>query len=149
MLSSLLSAFAGYALLFGTLVAVPLYLTSRGHGSPASVGLLLATLPVAIGLAAPIAGHYADRAPTLVARSGLALALIALVLIALSRPVGWGLSALLGVTGLGLGAFTPANNRAIMLAAPAGASGAAAGLLNMTRGLGTAAGTAIAVILLG
>jgi hypothetical protein len=36
-----------------------------------------------------------------------------------------------------------------MLAAPTGTSGAAAGLLNMTRGLGTAVGTAIAVGLLG
>ncbi len=149
MLGGLLSAFVGYVLLFGALVAVPLYLSGRGHASPAAVGLVLAAMPVAIGLAAPIAGHYADRAPALVARTGLAASVLAVVAIVVTQPVGAALAALLGATGLGLGAFTPANNRAIMLAAPAGTSGAAAGLLNMTRGLGTAAGTAIAVILLG
>ena len=148
MVGGLLSALAGYALLFGTLVAIPLYLTSRGTSSPANAGLVLATLPVAIGLVAPLAGRCADRAPLLVARGGLAVSVAALSAIAFLHPLGVGLAAWLGLVGVGLGAFTPANNRAIMLAAPTGATGAAAGLLNMTRGLGTAVGTALAVLLL-
>jgi MFS family permease len=149
MLTSLLGAFAGYALLLGTLVAIPLYLHGRGHHASALAGLMLATLPVVMGLTAPVAGHFADRSPALVTRGGLAAAVAALAMIARTDPTGLGLVALLGVVGLGLGAFTPANNRAVMLAAPTGTSGAAAGLLNMTRGLGTAVGTAIAVGLLG
>jgi MFS family permease len=149
MCGSLLTAFAGYGLLFGALVAIPLYLHAQGHRSSAAAGLLLATLPVVMGVTAPIAGHFADRAPGLVARGGLMAAVAALVAIARAHPTGAALAGLLGAVGIGLGAFTPANNRAIMLAAPAGTSGAAAGLLNMTRGLGTAAGTAIAVSLLG
>ena len=38
--------------------------------------------------------------------------------------------------------FTPANNAAIMSSAPHSKSGAAAGILNMTRGMGTALGVA-------
>ena len=149
MVGGLLAALLGYALVFGAMVAIPLYLNGRGHPSPASVGLVLAALPVTMGLAAPIAGHFADRAPRLVARGGLATAVAALLAIAALHPAGAGLAAWLAVVGLGLGAFTPANNRAIMIATPVGTSGAAAGLLNMTRGLGTAAGTALAVHLLG
>jgi MFS family permease len=50
----------------------------------------------------------------------------------------------LALTGLGLGAFTPANNAGIMSASPAGHAGVTGGMLNMTRGLGTALGVALA-----
>lgn len=43
--------------------------------------------------------------------------------------------------------FTPANNAAIMASAPPTRSGAAAGILNMTRGLGTALGIAAATLI--
>ena len=142
----LVAAFCGYAVLFGTLVVIPIFLTRRSD-SPGTVGLLLAALPVGIGIAAPVAGRLADRAPSAVARVGLALTVVALSALAISQPTGSGLALLLGIVGLGLGAFTPANNSSLMLAAPLGSSGAVAGLLNMTRGLGAAAGTALAVLM--
>jgi MFS family permease len=142
----LLGSFAGYTLLFGALVAMPLYLHGRGTSS-AIVGLIVAALPVVIGVVAPAGGHLSDRAPHLATRAGLAVAVGALVAIAGIHPTAAVLVGLLVAVGIGLGIFVPANNRAVMLAAPAEASGAAAGLLNMTRGLGTAAGTALAVTL--
>ncbi|HVT20468.1 MAG TPA: MFS transporter [Mycobacteriales bacterium] len=141
----LLASLAGYALLFGTLVAIPLYLHDRGASS-AVIGLVVATLPVVIGLVAPAAGHLSDHAPRSVARAGLGLGMVALATIAVVRPAGAGLVLLLAVVGLGLGSFTPANNRAVMVGAPSAASSTAAGLLNMTRAFGTAAGTALAVL---
>ena len=54
----------------------------------------------------------------------------------------------LAAVGLGLGAFTPANNAAIMDAAPAEQTGMAGGMLNMTRGIGTATGVALAGLVL-
>jgi EmrB/QacA subfamily drug resistance transporter len=144
--SGLVAAFCGYALLFGTLVVVPLFLTRASARGSAGIGLLVAALPLGIGLAAPIAGRLADHAPGRVARTGLLLASSGLIVLALTRPTGPMLAVLLGVVGVGLGSFTPANNRTVMLAAPAGSSGTVAGLLNMTRGLGTAAGTAVAVL---
>ncbi|MGO9976292.1 MAG: hypothetical protein ACLP01_26500 [Solirubrobacteraceae bacterium] len=50
----------------------------------------------------------------------------------------------LALTGLGLGAFTPANNATIMSASPPGHAGVISGVLNMTRGMGTALGVALA-----
>jgi MFS family permease len=49
----------------------------------------------------------------------------------------------LALAGVGLGAFTPANNAAVMSASPAGHTGVVSGMLNMTRGLGTALGVAL------
>ena len=49
-----------YLVLFGTLFAVPYYLTAK-HVGFALVGLQLSVLPVAIGLAAPIAGRLLNR----------------------------------------------------------------------------------------
>jgi hypothetical protein len=52
------------------------------------------------------------------------------------------------VLGLGLGAFTPANNTLVMGAIPARAAGTGGGLVNMTRGLGTALGVALVTLTL-
>ena len=54
-----------------------------------------------------------------------------------------GLLAGLAVAGVGLGAFTPANNAAVMSASPPGHTGVVSGILNMTRGLGTALGVVL------
>jgi hypothetical protein len=57
-------------------------------------------------------------------------------------PVG--LVAGLALAGVGLGAFITSNNASIMAAAPRGSTGLISGLLNMTRGVGTALGVASA-----
>ena len=49
----------------------------------------------------------------------------------------------LALAGLGLGAFTPANNAGVMSASPPGHTGVVSGMLNMTRGLGIALGVAL------
>lgn len=141
----LAAGFAGYAVLFGTLVVVPLFLTRSGLAGSARLGLDLSALPAGIGVVAPFAGRCADRAPAAVARIGLGVAALAVLLLGVTKPSGLALVGILGLLGCGLGAFIPANNRSLMLAAPPGLSGASAGLLNMVRGMGTAAGTALAV----
>ena len=50
---------------------------------------------------------------------------------------------LLACAGMGMGLFTSPNNASIMGAAPESHAGMASGVLNMTRGLGTALGLAI------
>jgi hypothetical protein len=51
--------------------------------------------------------------------------------------------------GVGLGLFTPSNNAAIMSSAPKQGSGVASGVLNMTRGMGTALGLALTGLVYG
>jgi hypothetical protein len=52
----------------------------------------------------------------------------------------------LALVGAGLGVFTPSNNAMIMGAVPSRAAATAGGLLNMTRGLGTALGVAVVTL---
>jgi EmrB/QacA subfamily drug resistance transporter len=137
------SGLVSYLVLFGTLVSVPYYLSAK-HLGAVLVGLELAVLPIAIGIAAPIAGRLLNRVgPRPLTSGGLILTAVGLLEIALRHDPA-GLLAGLALAGLGLGAFTPANNATIMSAAPKGHTGVISGTLNMTRGLGTALGVALA-----
>ena len=73
------------------------------------------------------------------------MSLVAIGLFALGalRPTTLGFLALLAFVGIGLGCFTPPNNAAIMGSVPEQQSGLASGVLNMTRGIGTALGLAL------
>ena len=137
------SGLVSYLVLFGTLFVVPYYLSAK-HVGLALVGLQLSVLPVAIGIAAPIAGRLLNRVGDRpITAGGMILTAIGLLEIAL-RHGTTGLLTGLALAGLGLGAFTPANNATIMSASPPGHAGVISGLLNMTRGIGTALGVAIA-----
>ena len=52
----------------------------------------------------------------------------------------------LALLGAGLGAYIPANNAQIMAAIPASDAATAGGMVNMTRGLGTALGVAVVAL---
>jgi EmrB/QacA subfamily drug resistance transporter len=144
------SGLLSYLVLFGTLFVVPFAL-ERGQGlSAAQVGLELTVMPLALGVVAPLAGRGVDRfgaRPLTVA--GMALTAVMLGVLGLTHP-GHGLFVVeLGLIGIGLGLFTPANNAAIMSASPRESSGMASGVLNMTRGLGTAMGLAFTGLVFG
>jgi EmrB/QacA subfamily drug resistance transporter len=139
-----------YAVLFGSLYLLPFAL-QRGQGREATAtGLLLSPIPLAIGLVAPLGGLLADRLgarwPTVVGMLVTAGALLGLALAPLADiPL---LLAWFTLLGAGIGAFTPANNSAIMASAPPHRRGVASGLLNMTRSLGTSLGVAVVGTLL-
>ncbi len=142
--SGLFSGLVSYVALFGTLFAASYYLSAQ-HLAPSVAGLELALLPAGIGVAAPIAGRLAHRTGTRpLTAGGLILTGAGLLLAGLLHPA---LLAGLALAGLGLGAFTPANNASIMAAAPDGHTGLLGGILNMTRGTGTALGMALAGVL--
>jgi MFS family permease len=68
---------------------------------------------------------------------------VGLVGLGVLHPTTPGFVALLAMVGMGLGLFIPPNNAGIMAAIPAQQSGLASGILNMTRGIGTALGLAV------
>jgi len=141
------SGLIAYLALFGVLLAVPYHLSSA-HVGEAWIGLQLAVLPVGIGVTAPIAGRLMERVGERpLTAGGLLLAGVGLLEIALVHGTA-GLLVGLALAGIGLGAFTPANNASIMSASPPGCTGVVGGLLNMTRGLGTALGVALTGALL-
>lgn len=137
------SGLLSYLVMFGVLFVVPFYLQRALHVGPARAGLELTLMPVVLGLTAPLAGRWADRfgaRPLTVA--GMAASAAALVGLAVAGSTMTMLLGSLALLGIGMGLFTPPNNAAIMAAAPRVQSGMAGGVLNMTRGLGTAMGLA-------
>jgi MFS family permease len=141
---ALAGAVSGYLVLFGPLVLVPQVLGTR-PGGEAGVGLLLSALPAGFGVAALTADtvlppYLGNRQRGMLGSliSALALGLFAVL------PPGTSLAAvLLGLTGLGLGIFIPANNAAIMRSAPGDSAATLGGLVNMARAIGTTLGIAM------
>lgn len=133
-----------YLVMFGVLFVVPFYLETALHLGTAEAGLRLTALPLALAITAPWAGRLADRVGARsITSGGMVLTAAGLVALAIARhPVDL-LLAELALVGAGLGAFTPANNAAIMASAPRAHAGVAGGVLNMTRGLGTSLGVAL------
>jgi EmrB/QacA subfamily drug resistance transporter len=148
--AAIASGLLSYLALFGALFVFPFYLQFAGHMSPAAAGVRLLCLPLALGLTAPAAGILADRwgaRPLTV--GGMLLTTAALLAIAL-HPTSSGLLLLeLIAIGVGIGAFTSPNSAAIMGAVRTDQSGMAGGILNMTRGMGTATGVALTGLVFG
>jgi EmrB/QacA subfamily drug resistance transporter len=142
-------ALGGYLVLFGPLVLVPLVLTGDGT-SLSAAGLVLTALPVGFAAAALLGDRvlprtWGDRRR---ATAGSAVAVAAVAAMIPTPFTGGWLVPLLALLGLGLGLFTPANNTLVMAAIPARAAGTGGGLVNMTRGLGTALGVALVTLAL-
>jgi MFS family permease len=139
-------ALAAYAVMFGALYTVSYHLSAL-HLPTALAGLELATLPVALGICAPLAGRLAERVDARALTLGGPL-LAALGLGVLLVGVGGaGLPIGLALVGAGLGGFIPLNNATVMRAAPRSRVGMLSGILNTTRCLGTALGVALPGVL--
>lgn len=139
-----ITSFAAQMLAFVTL---PFLFQSVLGRSVVESGLLMTPWPLAIAVAAPIAGRLADRYPAgLLGGAGLALFSGGLFALALLPPgpadanIAWRMA----LCGLGFGFFQSPNNRAILGAAPRERSGAAGGMLATARLLGQTTGAVTA-----
>ena len=128
-------------------VALPFLFQSLLGRSVIATGLLMTPWPIAVGVAAPVAGRLADRLNSGLL-GGIGLAIFALGLFLLSRlgasPGNLDIIWRMAVCGLGFGLFQSPNNRTIVSAAPKPRSGAAGGMLATARLLGQTTG-AVAV----
>lgn len=139
-------ALGSYLVLFGPLVLFPQVVTTRG-GSALAAGLLLTSLPVGFGLGAVAGDRLLPGAWPNRHRCGVGGVLATCATAALAVPAPHAVSVvLLGLLGVGLGIYTPANNAEIMAAVPAGNAATAGGMVNMTRGIGTALGVAVVTL---
>jgi EmrB/QacA subfamily drug resistance transporter len=138
------SSVLAFMVLFGVLVVVPFYLERASGYGAVRTGIELMVMPVALGLVAPFAGRMADQfGVRLPAAAGMATAAAGLGALGWLRPPTAGFLGLLVMVGAGLGLFMAPNNAGIMAAVPSEQSGLASGLLNMSRGVGTALGLAV------
>jgi len=143
--SGLASAALGYLVLFGVLFVTPLFLEATWQMSAGRAGLLLMVVPAALALAAPVSARLTRRAgAAAVTTGGLVLSAVGLLALVPAVHHRYAVAALLALVGLGMGLFTPANNASVAAAGRPEQAGLVSGLLNMTRGLGTALGVAVA-----
>jgi hypothetical protein len=144
--AALLGALCAYLVLFGPLVLFPQVVSAQG-GSAESAGLLLTALPAGFGLAAAAADRLLPAGWSNKRRCLLGGAVVAVSAAGLAVPAPHAVTVvLLGLLGIGLGVYTPANNAEIMAAVPARDAAAAGGMVNMTRGTGTALGVAVVTL---
>jgi EmrB/QacA subfamily drug resistance transporter len=135
-----------YLVLFGPLVLLPQTLAAHG-GSALRAGLLLTALAAGFGLAAVAAervlpARWPNRRRCL---AGGLLATCSVAALAIPGPIAATVISL-GLLGAGLGTYIPANNAQIMAAVPVREAATAGGMVNMTRGLGTAMGVAVVTL---
>lgn len=144
----LLGALAGYLVLFGPLVLVPLALVRHVGEDEMRAGLLLAALPAGFALASNLQERLLPKGWDNSVRclAGAALSLTGLAGLAFAAPADGWLVGWLAVLGIGLGVFTPPNNAMVMAAVPAHLAGTGGGMINMVRALGTALGVALVTL---
>ena len=143
---SLTTGFIIFICLSGTLILMPFYAQNVLGYDPQQTGLLMATVPLALGVIAPLSGSLSDRfgsRPIMVA--GLAVLTVGFLAIssldAETTTLGYVLRFL--PMGLGMGMFQSPNNSAIMGSAPRDRLGIASGMLAVTRTLGQTTGIAV------
>ena len=146
---SLGGALCAYLVLFGLLVLYPQVLGDRGGGVTLLTGLTLAALPAGFAAGAVLAERllpvtWTDGRRCLLGGTTAVLAGGLLMVTGTGSAIG--VAVLLGVLGIGLGCYLPANNSQIMGRIPAHKAATAGGMVNMARGIGTAFGVAIVAL---
>lgn len=146
-LATSIASFAAHTLAF---ISLPFVLLEALGKPQAAVGLLLASWPLGVLVAAPAAARLTGRIPTAflagagLLAMGLGLAMTAaLASDAADLDVAWRL----GLCGLGFGFFQTPNNHLLISSAPLDRAGAAAGMQAIARSLGQYVGGATAALI--
>ncbi|MGB3717643.1 MAG: MFS transporter [Candidatus Promineifilaceae bacterium] len=143
---SLVTGYITFVAIGGTVILMPFYLGNVLGYSALQVGLLMAVVPIVLGIAAPISGslsdRYGTRPITVIGLFVLAIGYLALgTLQADTSALGFVLRFL--PIGIGMGIFQSPNNSAIMGTAPRRRLGIVSGMLAATRSLGQTTGVAL------
>jgi EmrB/QacA subfamily drug resistance transporter len=143
---NLVSGFMTFVSMSGTVFLMPFFLQGVLGYEPRQVGLLLAAVPLAVGVVSPLSGALSDRVGTRpITVVGLATVMMGFyslsTVTADMTAVGYVVRFL--PVGIGLGIFQSPNNSAVMGTVPRERLGVASGLLSITRIVGQTTGIAV------
>jgi DHA2 family multidrug resistance protein-like MFS transporter len=148
---SIVTSVISFTAQMSAFIALPFQFEMVMHRDQVQTGLLLTPWPLAVGVAAPLAGWLADRFSAAIL-GGIGLLIFAVGLLALAAlPVDasnlqiiWRMA----LCGLGFGFFQSPNNRMMLSTAPRERSGAAGGMLATARLTGQTAGAVLIAVCL-
>ena len=142
---------AAFSAQMATFVALPFYFQAVLGRTEVQTGLLMTPWPLAVAVAAPLAGMLADRwSAAILGGAGMAILAAGLALMASLSPhasdlqIAWRMA----LCGFGFGFFQAPNNRLMLSTAPRERAGAAGGMLATARLTGQTAGAVLTAILL-
>lgn len=143
---NLLSGFLSFLAIAGTIILIPFYLENvLGYGTR-ETGLLLATVPILLGVIAPVSGSLSDRFGTrpitVIGLAVLVAGYYAMSTLDMATSAAGFVLRFVPI-GLGMGIFQSPNNSAVMGSVPRERLGIASGLLSLTRSLGQTTGIAV------
>jgi len=142
----LITGFITFMAIAGTILLMPFYLENVLGYTPREVGLLLAVVPIALGITAPLSGSLSDRFGTRpITVIGLAVLVIGYYALSTLKVDTSAVGYLLRFMpiGIGMGIFQSPNNSAIMGTASRQRLGVVSGILAMTRTVGQTTGIAL------
>lgn len=140
------SATLSFISLSGLLFLLPFYLISGRGLSAAAAGFVIAALPIAMALVAPVSGWLSDRVgAALPATTGMVLLAVGTLLLSRLGPHAplHLAAAALALSGVGIGVFLSPNNSSLMGSAPRSQQGIAAAVRATARNLGNVLGIGI------
>ncbi len=149
---SVATMFAASAAQLVAYVVLPFFFQRDLGRTQIETGLLFLPWPLALAVAAPMAGWLGDRLDSS-RQCALGAGLFALGLTLLAAlgagatitAIGWRMA----LCGFGYGLFQPANSRTLIMSAPAARLGSASVMGASARVMGQATGAAVAALLLG
>jgi DHA2 family multidrug resistance protein-like MFS transporter len=147
-------SYASSVLAFGSsmigLVALPFFLELRFGFTHFQTGLMISSMAVAIAVAAPIAGHLVERiSPGALGSIGLSVNSAGWVIMAVlpTQPPSAPILVAMILCGVGFGLFQTPNNQTMVGSGPLDRSGAAGGMLALSRLVGQTCGALADVLL--
>ncbi len=144
---NLITGFIDFFALGGLLVIAPFYLTDVIGLSPRTMGLVLAAIPITMGLMSPLSGSRSDRIGTrpmtVVGLAVMAVGYVVAGFVLEGATTAAAIFVIGLIVGTGVGIFHSPNNSGVLGAVPQDRLGIASGMLTVNRTTGTVMGIAV------
>jgi EmrB/QacA subfamily drug resistance transporter len=141
------AAYIAFLSMFTNAILMPFYLHGPQGMEPMAMGVVLSSLPLSMGVVAPVSGYLSERI-NFATLTSLGMAVLSAGLLWLSRLPGdaplWHVYLGQMIVGMGSGLFMSPNNNSVLSSAPQDKVGLVGGIQALVRNLGMISGIAVA-----